>query len=146
MVEQRLWELVKAWICLLFQVPVLGSEGMLGAGLSCDQRRLLQRFRPELAWRGAGVPHSPESLLQNTTRILSAFLLPSSEKGSKLKKYGFFLSAKQLNTTKLCCGSIDFYRMNKKKDIFKKYQVMFLQQVFIYLNHLFEGHKLNDTG
>lgn len=66
--EQVAWAL-KTFPCLTLepQVPLLGSEGMSGAGLSHDQRRLLQRFRPELAWRGAGVPHSPESLLQNAT-------------------------------------------------------------------------------
>ncbi|XP_057191143.1 tRNA (cytosine(72)-C(5))-methyltransferase NSUN6 isoform X2 [Triplophysa rosa] len=44
------------------QVPHLGSEGMHGAGLSHDHRRLLQRFRPELLWAGANRIHSSESL------------------------------------------------------------------------------------
>ncbi|XP_037550269.1 tRNA (cytosine(72)-C(5))-methyltransferase NSUN6 isoform X3 [Nematolebias whitei] len=32
------------------QEPHIGAEGMLGAGLSAEQLRLLQRFRPELSW------------------------------------------------------------------------------------------------
>ncbi|XP_013868772.1 putative methyltransferase NSUN6 [Austrofundulus limnaeus] len=32
------------------QEPHVGAEGMLGAGLSAEQLRLLQRFRPELSW------------------------------------------------------------------------------------------------
>uniref|UniRef100_A0A1A8F0D3 NOP2/Sun domain family, member 6 n=1 Tax=Nothobranchius korthausae TaxID=1143690 RepID=A0A1A8F0D3_9TELE len=32
------------------QEPHIGAEGMLGAGLSPEQLRLLQRFRPELSW------------------------------------------------------------------------------------------------
>lgn len=36
------------------QEPHIGSEGMLGAGLSPEQLRLLQRFRPELSWDQTG--------------------------------------------------------------------------------------------
>lgn len=36
------------------QEPHVGAEGMLGAGLSPEQLRLLQRFRPELSWNQAG--------------------------------------------------------------------------------------------
>lgn len=32
------------------QEPHIGAEGMLGAGLSPEQLRLLQRFSPELSW------------------------------------------------------------------------------------------------
>ncbi len=32
------------------QEPHIGGEGMLGAGLSPEQLRLLQRFSPELSW------------------------------------------------------------------------------------------------
>lgn len=37
-----------------FQEPHIGAEGMLGAGLSPEQLRLLQRFSPELSWDQAG--------------------------------------------------------------------------------------------
>ncbi|XP_043100190.1 tRNA (cytosine(72)-C(5))-methyltransferase NSUN6 isoform X2 [Puntigrus tetrazona] len=74
--EQVAWAL-KTFPCLTLepQVPALGSEGMPGAGLSRDQRSLLQRFRPELARRGAGVPHSPESLLQNACADTIGFFI-----------------------------------------------------------------------
>lgn len=36
------------------QEPHVGAGGMLGAGLSPEQLRLLQRFRPELGWNQAG--------------------------------------------------------------------------------------------
>ncbi|XP_073692963.1 tRNA (cytosine(72)-C(5))-methyltransferase NSUN6 [Garra rufa] len=74
--EQVAWAL-KTFPCLTLepQVPVLGSEGMLGAGLSHDQRRLLQRFRPEIAWRGTQIAHSPESLLQNANTDTIGFFI-----------------------------------------------------------------------
>ena len=43
--------------CVLFfisQEPHIGAEGMLGAGLSPEQLRLLQRFSPELSWEQTG--------------------------------------------------------------------------------------------
>lgn len=44
------------------QEPHIGAEGMQGAGLSPEQLRLLQRFRPELSWDQSGtaasLPHS----------------------------------------------------------------------------------------
>ncbi|XP_061568945.1 tRNA (cytosine(72)-C(5))-methyltransferase NSUN6 isoform X2 [Cololabis saira] len=36
------------------QVPQVGAQGMLGAGLSPGQLRLLQRFSPELSWDQTG--------------------------------------------------------------------------------------------
>lgn len=36
------------------QEPHIGAEGMLGAGLSPEQLRHLQRFSPELSWDQAG--------------------------------------------------------------------------------------------
>ncbi|XP_072544149.1 tRNA (cytosine(72)-C(5))-methyltransferase NSUN6 isoform X2 [Salminus brasiliensis] len=65
--EQVAWAL-KTFPCLTLeaQEPHLGSQGMLGTALSHDQRRLLQRFRPELAWGGAGDGHSPEEASADT--------------------------------------------------------------------------------
>ncbi|KAL1270531.1 hypothetical protein QQF64_029547 [Cirrhinus molitorella] len=74
--EQVAWAL-KTFPCLTLepQVPVLGLEGIPGAGLSHDQRRLLQRFRPELSWRGAGVTLSSESLLPNANTDTIGFFI-----------------------------------------------------------------------
>ncbi|XP_072234800.1 tRNA (cytosine(72)-C(5))-methyltransferase NSUN6 isoform X3 [Leuresthes tenuis] len=49
--EQVAWAL-DTFPCLTLQPqdPHIGSEGMLGAGLSAEQLRLLQRFSPELSW------------------------------------------------------------------------------------------------
>ncbi|XP_026217791.1 tRNA (cytosine(72)-C(5))-methyltransferase NSUN6 isoform X2 [Anabas testudineus] len=49
--EQVAWAL-DTFPCLRLQPqePHIGAEGMLGAGLSPEQLRLLQRFRPELSW------------------------------------------------------------------------------------------------
>ncbi|XP_007555713.1 putative methyltransferase NSUN6 isoform X2 [Poecilia formosa] len=49
--EQVAWAL-STFPCLSLQPqePHIGSEGMLGAGLSPEQLRLLQRFSPELSW------------------------------------------------------------------------------------------------
>ncbi|XP_032407476.1 tRNA (cytosine(72)-C(5))-methyltransferase NSUN6 isoform X1 [Xiphophorus hellerii] len=49
--EQVAWAL-NTFPCLSLQPqePHIGSEGMLGAGLSPEQLRLLQRFSPELSW------------------------------------------------------------------------------------------------
>ncbi|XP_077058083.1 tRNA (cytosine(72)-C(5))-methyltransferase NSUN6 isoform X1 [Siphateles boraxobius] len=82
--EQVAWVL-KTFPCLTLepQVPHLGSEGMQGAGLSCDQRRLLQRFRPELAWRGARFAHSPESFLQNANTDTIGFFIAKFIKNGK---------------------------------------------------------------
>ncbi|XP_056869643.1 tRNA (cytosine(72)-C(5))-methyltransferase NSUN6 isoform X1 [Takifugu flavidus] len=53
--EQVAWAL-RTFPCLSLQPqePHIGSEGMLGAGLSPEQLRLLQRFRPELSWDQTG--------------------------------------------------------------------------------------------
>ncbi|KAL3040616.1 tRNA (cytosine(72)-C(5))-methyltransferase NSUN6 isoform X2 [Trematomus bernacchii] len=57
--EQVAWAL-ETFPCLTLQPqePHIGSEGMLGAGLSPEQLRLLQRFSPELTWdqTGAAAP------------------------------------------------------------------------------------------
>ncbi|XP_029979008.1 putative methyltransferase NSUN6 isoform X2 [Sphaeramia orbicularis] len=49
--EQVAWAL-RTFPCLTLQPqePHIGAEGMLGAGLSPEQLRLLQRFSPELNW------------------------------------------------------------------------------------------------
>ncbi|KAG7224996.1 hypothetical protein INR49_014914 [Caranx melampygus] len=49
--EQVAWAL-NTFPCLTLQPqePHIGAEGMLGAGLSPEQLRLLQRFSPELIW------------------------------------------------------------------------------------------------
>ncbi|XP_028425841.1 putative methyltransferase NSUN6 isoform X3 [Perca flavescens] len=53
--EQVAWAL-QTFPCLTLQPqePHIGAEGMLGAGLSPEQLRLLQRFSPELSWDQAG--------------------------------------------------------------------------------------------
>lgn len=55
--EQVAWAL-HTFPCLTLQPqePHLGAEGMLGAGLSPEQLRLLQRFSPELSWDQAADP------------------------------------------------------------------------------------------
>lgn len=57
------------------QVPHLGSEGMRGAGLSHDHRRLLQRFRPELLWAGENHLHSSESLHHHANNDTIGFFI-----------------------------------------------------------------------
>ncbi|CAB1349511.1 unnamed protein product [Coregonus sp. 'balchen'] len=51
---QVVWAL-NTFPCLTLQPqePHIGAEGMLGAGLSPEQLRLLQRFSPELGWSAA---------------------------------------------------------------------------------------------
>lgn len=50
-----LGNLIKSRSCSrLSQEPHIGAEGMLGAGLSPEQLRLLQRFSPELSWDQTG--------------------------------------------------------------------------------------------
>ncbi|XP_074478503.1 tRNA (cytosine(72)-C(5))-methyltransferase NSUN6 isoform X2 [Sebastes fasciatus] len=53
--EQVAWAL-HTFPCLTLQPqePHIGAEGMLGAGLSPEQLRLLQRFSPELSWDQTG--------------------------------------------------------------------------------------------
>ncbi|XP_032360053.1 tRNA (cytosine(72)-C(5))-methyltransferase NSUN6 isoform X2 [Etheostoma spectabile] len=53
--EQVAWAL-QTFPCLTLQPqePHIGAEGMLGAGLSPEQLRLLQRFSPELSWDQTG--------------------------------------------------------------------------------------------
>ncbi|XP_056318424.1 tRNA (cytosine(72)-C(5))-methyltransferase NSUN6 isoform X1 [Danio aesculapii] len=79
--EQVSWAL-KTFPCLTLQpqVPHVGSEGMLGAGLSCEQRRLLQRFRPELCWTGESFTHSPEKLLQDANKDTIGFFIAKFSK------------------------------------------------------------------
>ncbi|XP_034717679.1 tRNA (cytosine(72)-C(5))-methyltransferase NSUN6 isoform X2 [Etheostoma cragini] len=49
--EQVAWALQTfPYLTLQPQEPHIGAEGMLGAGLSPEQLRLLQRFSPELSW------------------------------------------------------------------------------------------------
>ncbi|XP_068160037.1 tRNA (cytosine(72)-C(5))-methyltransferase NSUN6 isoform X2 [Antennarius striatus] len=54
--EQVAWAL-DSFPCLTLQPqePHIGAEGMLGAGLSPEQLRLLQRFSPELSWDQGGI-------------------------------------------------------------------------------------------
>ncbi|XP_076828689.1 tRNA (cytosine(72)-C(5))-methyltransferase NSUN6 isoform X2 [Brachyhypopomus gauderio] len=74
--EQVAWAL-KTFPCLTLapQVPHLGSQGMLGAALSRDQRQLLQRFRPELAWGGACDGHAPGNLLLKASTDTIGFFI-----------------------------------------------------------------------
>lgn len=51
---REMLKLTKPRCC--FQEPHIGAEGMLGAGLSPEQLRLLQRFSPELSWDQTGAP------------------------------------------------------------------------------------------
>ncbi|XP_058250715.1 tRNA (cytosine(72)-C(5))-methyltransferase NSUN6 isoform X3 [Hemibagrus wyckioides] len=63
------------------QEPHLGSQGMPGSELSCDQRRLLQRFRPELSWRGATDSHaSKDLLLKANTDTIGFFIAKFSKR------------------------------------------------------------------
>ncbi|XP_029935867.1 putative methyltransferase NSUN6 isoform X1 [Myripristis murdjan] len=55
--EQVAWALdTFPQLTLQPQDPHIGAEGMLGAGLSPEQLRLLQRFSPELSWDQADMP------------------------------------------------------------------------------------------
>ncbi|KAM3860532.1 tRNA (cytosine(72)-C(5))-methyltransferase NSUN6 [Diretmus argenteus] len=60
--EQVSWAL-ETFPCLALQPqePHVGAEGMLGAGLSPEQLRLLQRFSPELSWDRPGAENSTGS-------------------------------------------------------------------------------------
>ncbi|XP_076014197.1 tRNA (cytosine(72)-C(5))-methyltransferase NSUN6 isoform X2 [Genypterus blacodes] len=57
--EQVAWAL-QTFPCLTLQPqePHIGAEGMLGAGLSPEQLRLLQRFSPELSWEQTPTEHA----------------------------------------------------------------------------------------
>ncbi|XP_073763718.1 tRNA (cytosine(72)-C(5))-methyltransferase NSUN6 isoform X3 [Danio rerio] len=79
--EQVSWAL-KTFPCLTLQpqVPHVGSEGMLGAGLSCEQRRLLQRFRPELGWTGERFTFSLEKLPQDANQDTIGFFIAKFSK------------------------------------------------------------------
>ncbi|XP_059182617.1 tRNA (cytosine(72)-C(5))-methyltransferase NSUN6 [Centropristis striata] len=58
--EQVAWALhTFPCLTLLPQEPHVGAEGMLGAGLSPEQLRLLQRFSPELSWEQSGEAAPP---------------------------------------------------------------------------------------
>ncbi|XP_068604199.1 tRNA (cytosine(72)-C(5))-methyltransferase NSUN6 [Brachionichthys hirsutus] len=54
--EQQVTWALDSFPCLSLQPqePHIGAEGMLGAGLSPEQLRLLQRFSPELSWDQTG--------------------------------------------------------------------------------------------
>lgn len=56
--HKELWVSSDHHILSFPQEPHIGAEGMQGAGLSPEQLRLLQRFRPELSWdqRGTAAP------------------------------------------------------------------------------------------
>ncbi|XP_034416442.1 tRNA (cytosine(72)-C(5))-methyltransferase NSUN6 isoform X3 [Cyclopterus lumpus] len=58
--EQIAWAL-ETFPCLTLQPqePHIGAQGMLGAGLSPKQLRLLQRFSPELSWDQTGTADPP---------------------------------------------------------------------------------------
>uniref|UniRef100_W5KT24 NOP2/Sun RNA methyltransferase 6 n=1 Tax=Astyanax mexicanus TaxID=7994 RepID=W5KT24_ASTMX len=84
--EQVAWAL-KTFPCLTLepQEPHLGSPGMLGAALSHDQRQLLQRFRPELAWGGASDEPSPEKLLlKASTDTIGFFIAKFSKRKNRV--------------------------------------------------------------
>lgn len=54
---------------------------MPGAELSCDQRRLLQRFSPELSWCGATDSHASEDiLLKANTDTIGFFIAKFSKR------------------------------------------------------------------
>uniref|UniRef100_A0A673W3Z2 NOP2/Sun RNA methyltransferase 6 n=1 Tax=Salmo trutta TaxID=8032 RepID=A0A673W3Z2_SALTR len=84
--EQVAWAL-NTFPCLTLQPqePHIGAEGMLGAGLSPEQLRLLQRFSPELGWsvaeaRGEGdspteQPESPTSLAHRANKDTIGFFI-----------------------------------------------------------------------
>ncbi|XP_023828870.1 tRNA (cytosine(72)-C(5))-methyltransferase NSUN6 isoform X3 [Salvelinus sp. IW2-2015] len=71
--EQVAWAL-NTFPCLTLQPqePHIGAEGMLGAGLSLEQLRLLQRFSPELVWSAAearGEDDSPTEQPESPTPL-----------------------------------------------------------------------------
>ena len=59
------------------QEPHIGAEGMLGAGLSTDQRRLPQRFSPELSWAGPPPVTLPSGANTDTIGFFIAKFLKS---------------------------------------------------------------------
>ncbi|KAM9501024.1 tRNA (cytosine(72)-C(5))-methyltransferase NSUN6 isoform 1-T1 [Clarias gariepinus] len=79
--EQVAWAL-KTFPCLTLepQEPHLGSKGMPGAELSCDQLRLLQRFRPELSWHGATDSHTSDDLLPKANTDTIGFFIAKFSK------------------------------------------------------------------
>ncbi|XP_053484232.1 tRNA (cytosine(72)-C(5))-methyltransferase NSUN6 isoform X2 [Ictalurus furcatus] len=66
--------------CQSSMEPHLGSQGMPGAGLSRDQRRLLQRFRPELSWREATDSHASDDLLLKANTDTIGFFIAKFSK------------------------------------------------------------------
>lgn len=84
--EQVAWAL-NTFPCLTLQPqePHIGAEGMLGAGLSPEQLRLLQRFSPELGWSVAEArgeddspteqPESPTSLAHRANKDTIGFFI-----------------------------------------------------------------------
>ncbi|XP_063062283.1 tRNA (cytosine(72)-C(5))-methyltransferase NSUN6 [Engraulis encrasicolus] len=70
--EQVAWAL-KTFPCLTLeaQEPHLGEQGMLGAGLSHDQRRKLQRFWPRLRRLGGGTIVGHSANQQSSTDSLT---------------------------------------------------------------------------
>ncbi|XP_062849163.1 tRNA (cytosine(72)-C(5))-methyltransferase NSUN6 [Trichomycterus rosablanca] len=79
--EQVAWAL-KTFPCLTLepQKPHLGSAGMPGAALSCDQRRVLQRFRPELVWDGTNSGLLSEDLIQKANSDTIGFFIAKFSK------------------------------------------------------------------
>ncbi|XP_066536680.1 tRNA (cytosine(72)-C(5))-methyltransferase NSUN6 isoform X2 [Hoplias malabaricus] len=80
--EQVAWAL-KTFPCLTLepQEPHLGSQGMAGAALTHDQRRLLQRFRPELAWGRSCDGYTAEDLqLKASTDTIGFFIAKFSKR------------------------------------------------------------------
>uniref|UniRef100_A0A8C8EI10 SAM-dependent MTase RsmB/NOP-type domain-containing protein n=1 Tax=Oncorhynchus tshawytscha TaxID=74940 RepID=A0A8C8EI10_ONCTS len=84
--EQVAWAL-NTFPCLTLQPqePHIGAEGMLGAGLSPEQLRLLQRFSPELGWSAAEArgedgspteqPESPTPLAHRANKDTIGFFI-----------------------------------------------------------------------
>ncbi|KAL2085099.1 hypothetical protein ACEWY4_018419 [Coilia grayii] len=74
--EQVAWAL-RTFPCLSLQPqePHLGEQGMLGAGLSHDQRALLQRFRPRLRGGGTTEGHAPTPRLHEANSDTIGFFI-----------------------------------------------------------------------
>ncbi|XP_041923240.1 tRNA (cytosine(72)-C(5))-methyltransferase NSUN6 isoform X1 [Alosa sapidissima] len=74
--EQVAWALrTFPYLTLQPQEPNLGEQGMLGAGLSHDQRRLLQRFHPRMKEGGASGGHAPMPCLDDADSDTIGFFI-----------------------------------------------------------------------
>ncbi|XP_048122594.1 tRNA (cytosine(72)-C(5))-methyltransferase NSUN6 isoform X3 [Alosa alosa] len=74
--EQVAWALrTFPYLTLQPQEPNLGEQGMLGAGLSHDQRRLLQRFHPRMNEGGASDGHAPMPCLDDADSDTIGFFI-----------------------------------------------------------------------